>query len=399
MRMMHPVQLLAAVSVRSRVKVVALSALLACMGIPVGATVDPPFVPVVGDADILTTIERLPPSVTRSTATLSSYASYRITLKNDDPFESDELLQPVNFVATTTVVDSEGGPVEGQTAVFDFEGFTLPAGCTAVATTLTCSFTTGLYPRGAFMTFTVAIKAPITGAQVKLTSQASWREPSENSGALLEATAPIYTFTDLTAPDPNTFATFLPLATGGTVSTGTTGCTTANGCKATAPEPFITVAKVPIAGLVSIDQIKPLGEEGGRIIGPRDFFTHLDIPLLRYPPDPIVPEMLVTARIHRSQIGSGLGTPLDALKALLTQTFYWGETTDGVLSAAGYARVHLCLITGGPVQATDTQPGRPCISQIKYYTKFNAPLNPELWGTLEKKIRMRSNGRLTLPSQ
>lgn len=361
--------------------------------------------PYSSDPDILTTIEAIPTSVTLSTAAIPSYASYRVTLT---PYVRpySETFAPVIFSATTQVVDSEESGEFDPPQYAPFAAINLPDGCVigpTPYTTVTCTFPSpGLYSNGPAKVFTLIVGVPLAtpptpfpGNRIKISGETSWYEPGEEDG--LE-TEPVRTaYTTLTEPDPTKFSTLLVAPAN--VSTGTQFCTATNGCKATAAEPFITKADVPVAGLVSIDQTKPEGPQpGGLTIGARDFFTHLDIPLLRYPPDPIVPEMLVTARIHKSQIGSGMGRPLDALRALLTKTYYWGETTDGVPSTAGYARVHLCLITGGPVQATATQPGRPCIAAIKYYTKFNAPLNPELWGTLEKKIRMRSNGRLTLPS-
>ena len=55
-----------------------------------------------------------------------------------------------------------------------------------------------------------------------------------------------------------------------------------------------------------------------------------------------------------------------------------------------------CRITGGPVAATATAPGRPCIASRKVYTIFNLPDVPnkfEYLGDHEWTIWANDNGR------
>jgi hypothetical protein len=356
--------------------------------------------------EIATTIAPEPGSITLSTAAIPSNGTYRVTLTP----AAGKTFDLVSFTATTQVVDNEGGVVvPPQYAAFVAP---VPPDCTIGAspfTTISCNF--GAYASASPMVFTLVVSAPLAttptpfpGDRIKLTSQTSWDEAGGSVYIESALSDPAYTL--LTEPDPSKFATFLPLATGGRVSTGTTQCTAANGCTATNAEPFITVANVPISTLVSIDQTKPTEGLGSL---PKDLYTDFRIPgIFGVPPEPVLlttfsagsgsggPVLEVTLRKHKSKIGSGTGSLIDALQILKQKVYYHGETTNGVLSAAGPVPVYLCLITGGPVAATATQPGRPCISEVRVYSKFNAPSQPALWGTFQWKLRFKSNGRVTV---
>ncbi len=59
-----------------------------------------------------------------------------------------------------------------------------------------------------------------------------------------------------------------------------------------------------------------------------------------------------------------------------------------------------CRITGGPVAATATAPGRPCIASRKVYTIFNLPHEPNKWvfhGDHVWTIHANDNGKYALP--
>ncbi len=167
------------------------------------------------DPDIVTTISPQPASVTLSTA-LPKYASYQVTVTH---YARPETLAPVKFTATTSVVAADGvTPVAGQTA--DVVGSD-SAECTATGVTVNCTFVAGLVAANSSKTFSVTVKAPSAGAQVKFTSQTSWVEPNErNAPTEFE---PVRTaFTALDAPDPLKVSSFVP-AGGGTLYTGENG--------------------------------------------------------------------------------------------------------------------------------------------------------------------------------
>jgi hypothetical protein len=61
-----------------------------------------------------------------------------------------------------------------------------------------------------------------------------------------------------------------------------------------------------------------------------------------------------------------------ALDVLRERVYYRGTTTAGVEDSQ-YVKVLPCHITGGPVAATATAPGRPCIASRKFYFPWNLP--------------------------
>ena len=357
--------------------------------------------------DVAATIAPEPSSITLSTAAIPSSGTYRVTLTP----AAGKTFQSLSFTATTQVVDNEESGVLDPPQYAPFVA-PVPAGCTIGAsphTTISCDF--GPYASTSPKVFTLIVSAPLAttptpfpGDKVKLTSLTSWDEAGGSVYVESAAADPVYTL--LTEPDPTKFSTFLPAP--GRVSTGTQGCTATNGCVATGTEPFITVANVPVSSLVSIDQTKPVEGLGSLA---NDLYTDFRIPaIFGVPAEPAVLTTFgafsgsgssaggtileVTLRKHKSKIGSGRGSLIDALQIFKQKVYYHGETTNGVLSAAGPVPVYLCLITGGPVAATATQAGRPCISEVKVYSKFNAPSQPELWGTFQWKLRFKSNGKL-----
>jgi hypothetical protein len=167
------------------------------------------------DPDIVTTVSPQPASVTLSTA-LPKYASYEVTITH---YARPETLAPVKFTATTSVVASDGvTPIAGQTA--DVVGSD-SAECTASGVTVNCTFVAGLVAANSSKTFSVTVKAPSAGAQVKFASQTSWVEPNERN-APTEFEPERTAFTALDAPDPLKVSSFVP-AGGGTLYTGENG--------------------------------------------------------------------------------------------------------------------------------------------------------------------------------
>ena len=163
------------------------------------------------DIDVITTVVPALPSVTYSTTALPTYASYAVTLAHYA--SRNELIKPVWFTASTEVIGATG-----QVAKFDASG--LPAGCTIAptGTSVSCTFPNGLYYKTDKIKFSLTVKAPTAGSQVKLTAQSSWTECENHYRTQY---GPIVTVTTgLDAPDPLKVSTVV-LPTGGTVYTGT----------------------------------------------------------------------------------------------------------------------------------------------------------------------------------
>ena len=169
------------------------------------------------DIDVITTVTPTPSAVTYSTASLPTYASYAVTLAHYA--SRNELLKPVSFTASTTVVDANNVAVPGLTAAF--VAASLPAGCTigATPTSLKCTFPNGMYYKTDKITFTVTVAAPTGGHHVNFTSQASWTECDYYHNHAEYGPSSTVT-TALNAPDPLKVSTVV-LPTGGTLYTGT----------------------------------------------------------------------------------------------------------------------------------------------------------------------------------
>lgn len=169
--------------------------------------------------EVVTTIAPTPASVTYSTAGLPTYASYTVTLAHYA--SRNELLKPVSFNASTTVVDASNVAVPGQSAAI--VASSLPAGCTigATPTSVKCTFPNGLYYKTDKITFSVTVSAPGAGHHVNFSGQASWTD-CDDYWHRVETGPTVTAATALTAPNPLAVSTFVPSG-GGTVYTGTNG--------------------------------------------------------------------------------------------------------------------------------------------------------------------------------
>jgi hypothetical protein len=180
------------------------------------------------------------------------------------------------------------------------------------------------------------------------------------------ATPLVTVSTTLVDPNPNTVATVLPLATGGTVFTGT------EGGAATCEQPWVTITQVPKAATVNLDLTALTAEKPICASGTCEFFASLKIPgtfgTTTSPPSQL---LVVTLRRDRCTI-EGRGIIGKALDVLQERVYYRGATTAGVEDSQ-YVKVLPCHITGGPVAATATAPGRPCIASRKFYFRWNLP--------------------------
>ena len=151
-------------------------------------------------------------------------------------------------------------------------------------------------------------------------------------------------------------------------------------------EPFVTFVRVPKSTTVNVNQIMPA-------LTTDNAFSNLKIPgLFGTPTSPSADLLVITFRRHKSVIGSGNGSLGDALLILHERIFYQGATTTGTLDT-DFRQVYPCLITGGPVAATGSTPGRPCIASRKVYNIFNSPNPKAQWlGTHEWIIHANDNG-------
>ena len=326
-------------------------------------------------------------SVTRSQTGLTTFAQYTVSIRNPNTWGLG-LIQG-NFSASTSVLPSGTG-----TAIFFA---TDNAGCSNPTTTSIVCTVPDLLPGASITAFTVtlttpAFTPPTNGGGIDLTYQATARFNKDNDQDAddpIVSTPPATAVTALTDPNPNTVATVLPLATGGTVFTGT------EGGAATCDQPWVSVTQVPKAATVNLDVTPLPADKPICAAGACEFFASLKIPgtfgTTTSPPSDL---LVITLRRDRCTI-EGRGIIGKALQILDENVLYRGATTTGVEDTQ-YVKVLPCRITGGPVAATATAPGRPCIASRKVYTIFNLPDVPNKWdyyGDHEWTIWANDNGR------
>jgi hypothetical protein len=176
-----------------------------------------------------------PASVTRSTAALTTYASYRFTITSLDR----DRLKKFSFKGTVSVE----GSTEKAT-LFSAEG----ASCTlSDAGALQCAIPGELAYYGKTLSFTATLKTPTAGAAIKLSGKSTFLEHWWDWDYTNVATAT----TALTAPDPNALSTFVP-ASATTATTLFSGTNVQSGVAGAIPivsgstnDPFTTTVIVP----------------------------------------------------------------------------------------------------------------------------------------------------------
>jgi hypothetical protein len=382
------------------VRALAVAALGVCAGaVPAWANDDAP-----GVYDITATVVDAPPCPTGTTGTscvsLSSasqlsYGAYTVTLK---PYTGDNEYYPQ--VQFQTIVSVQGGsatpkllPVIGNLVV-PTNGSCAVSTTTVTGDTLNCVFsgmsssTTAQTPSTVF-SFTVA--APDSGTSMTLSSATSWTEAPTPTGSVtgFDIGPALTTVTQLNAPlvtnTSYTIQTYLPVPNS-TVATGSTPGLP------TCAQPWSTIATVPTidtAYLASLWTSPPPPE----CAGCAQNLSTLHIPGLFGPSaNPPTTPLIITLRRSACTIGDHDGDLFDDLLILKEKIYYEGETlaVPPVVSNT-FSQVYPCAITGGPVAATTTTPGRPCISSIKVYTPLNSP-SKAWWGTFEWVIHAYDNG-------
>lgn len=343
--------------------------------------VGPTHLPNPYDPDITTTVVSRPASGTLSIGGAypqTNFVAYDITLTQYRAHA--ESFNPVFFRATTTVVGAVG-----QTAAI--QSSSLPAGCTlsAANAVVTCTFsdvaasTVSPAPPPPAKTFTLLVKSPTAGEQIKLSSQTFWKETHHT---YCESEAALTTLTALSNPalNPEVVNTILPEP--GTVATGTTGGA------ATTAQPWVTIVKVPAAAQVGLDLTTPVGEQCPT--NDCENFAKVTIPGQQfsvgtrwYDPDAKSKLLVITLRKDVTEVVGD--TPAKKALQILHEKVYYKPD-----NANSYQQVLLCFVTSGPTV------GNPCIAQVKVYTRFNLPNVPnknEYTGDHEWVIFANENGR------
>ena len=327
-------------------------------------------------------------SVTRAQTSLTTFAQYTVSIRNPNTWGLG--LVQGQFTASTNVLPTGTGA-----ASFFSSDNTL---CTIAPTSVTITCTVpDLLPGASITPFTVTVAAPPStttpsGGQIDFTYQGSARFNKDND---FDADDPVVSTpaatvsTALTDPNPTTVSTVLPQATGGTVYTGT------EGGAATCDQPWVSITQVPKAAIVNLDLTTLTAEKPICASGSCEFFAALKIPgtfgTTTSPPSEL---LVITLRRDRCTI-EGRGIIGKALQILDENVLYRGATTAGVEDSQ-YVKVLPCRITGGPVAATATAPGRPCVASRKVYTIFNLPDVPNKWdylGDHEWTIWANDNGK------
>jgi hypothetical protein len=180
-------------------------------------------------------IAATPASVTRSSATLPTYASYRMTITSRDHHR----LKMFSFKGTVTTLGTTD-----KATLFASDG----AACTlSEAGALQCAIPGELTSYGKTLTFSVTLKVPAAGDAIQVSGKATFRE----YGCDWDYTPVASATTALTAPDPNAVSTYVPTSPSA-ATTLYSGSNTQSGVPGAIPvvdsktdDPFTTTVIVP----------------------------------------------------------------------------------------------------------------------------------------------------------
>ncbi len=174
-------------------------------------------------------------SVTRSQEGLTTFA--QVTVSHPQSQHLGARSKQGKFSASTNVLPAGTGTAP-------FFSTDNPACSNPTPTSIQCTVP-DLAPGASIVPFTVTLTAPAftppsNGGRIDFTHQSSARFDKQNSSNDPIVDTPAVTVSiALTDPNPTTVATVLPLATGGTVFTGT------EGGAATCEQPWVSITKCP----------------------------------------------------------------------------------------------------------------------------------------------------------
>lgn len=221
-------------------------------------------------------IAAVPESVTRSTAALPTFASYKLTITSLD----HDRLKKFSFKGTVAVQGLPSGSTETAT-LFSTEGAT----CTlSAAGALECDVPGELHYYGKTLNFTVTLKTPAAGTAIALTGKVVFFEWCCHWKYTPAASAT----TALTDPDPNAFSTFVPasqtapttLFSGTNTQSGVIGAIPIVDPKAVPPinDPFTTTVIVPVGSASTTASVAERELAQSCSANPRCFESQLVMP-------------------------------------------------------------------------------------------------------------------------
>jgi hypothetical protein len=221
-------------------------------------------------------IVAVPASVTHSTAALPTYASYRLTITSLDR----DRLKKLGFKGTVAVQGLPPGSPTGVT-LLGSEAATCsltPAGA------LQCDVPGELSQRGRSVSFTVTLKAPSAGSALVLSGKALFFEHCCH----WKQTHPASAATELLAPDPDAFSSFVPtpqtvpaaLYSGTRTLTGVVGAIPVVDRNAVPPidDPFTTTVVVPVGSAATTASVVEREIAQSCSANPRCFESRVTMP-------------------------------------------------------------------------------------------------------------------------
>ena len=214
-----------------------------------------------------------PPSVTRGTAALSTFASYRMTITS----QTSVRLDSIKLEGTVAVQGLPAGSTASAT-LFGSEG----AACALSAGTLECTVPGALAGAGSALSFTLTLRTPSAGSAISVTGKASFIEHLE-PGSTDSAGAS----TALTEPSADSVSTFVPAVTvdtklfsGTNTVAGVVGAIPIVDANAVPPinDPFTTTVIVPAGSAATTAAVAEREVLQSCSANPRCFESALAIP-------------------------------------------------------------------------------------------------------------------------
>ena len=225
--------------------------------------------------DVRLDIAATPASVTRSTATLGTFASYRFTLTSLERSRFDHC----TFKGTVVTSGLPAGSTAAAT-LFDVSG----ASCTLSNGVLECAIPGALNECDQSLSFTVTLKTPTAGTGISVSGTSAFVEHYY----VRESTNTASAATTLTEPSPDSLSTYVPasatqattLFSGTNTVSGVVGAIPIVDPKAVPPinDPFTTTVIVPAGSAATTATVAESEVLASCSANPRCFQSKLTIP-------------------------------------------------------------------------------------------------------------------------
>ena len=336
-----------------------------------------------------------PTSVTRSSVSLATYASYRMTITSLER----ERFNQFKFKGTVAVEGLPAGST-AATTLFGVDG----ASCALASGVLECTVPGELVDCGQTLSFSVTLKTPDAGTGITVTGKSTFVEHYRQWAATNTASAA----TALSEPSPDSVSSYVPasasaattLFSGTNTQSGVVGAIPIVDTKAVPPinDPFTTTVIVPAGSAATTATVTESEVLTSCSANPRCFQSKLTIPgsfdfltiILRRDRTTLMSSKPPKGKGHDDDDDDGRHSGQSSIDNAIVKYF----PDDDPSNPDRFIIVPNCSVVPGGVPT----PKNPCIASRKAYPKKSTgknPVPPGLEGDWEFVILATDNGRYT----